>query len=79
MECAQALGRLPWFAFFFLRARRLRPVLPMVFLQKLLALLVARDRAEDHPLKREAIGLIQHSLMRIWTSRIWILTRSRKP
>ena len=29
---AQALGRLPWFAPFFLRARRLRPVLPMVFL-----------------------------------------------
>ena len=28
----QALGRLPWFAAFFLRARRLRPVLPMVFL-----------------------------------------------
>ena len=28
-ECAQALGRLPWFAPFFLRARRLRPVLPM--------------------------------------------------
>ncbi len=27
---AQALGRLPWFAPFFLRARRLRPVLPMV-------------------------------------------------
>ena len=26
---AQALGRLPWFAPFFLRARRLRPVLPM--------------------------------------------------
>ena len=26
----QALGRLPWFALFFLRARRLRPVLPMV-------------------------------------------------
>ena len=26
----QALGRLPWFAPFFLRARRLRPVLPMV-------------------------------------------------
>ena len=31
-DCAQALGRLPWFAAFFLRARRLRPVLPMVFL-----------------------------------------------
>ena len=32
LEClsgAQALGRLPWFAPFFLRARRLRPVLPM--------------------------------------------------
>ena len=29
---AQALGRLPWFAPFFLRARRLRPVLPMGFL-----------------------------------------------
>ncbi len=28
----QALGRLPWFAPFFLRARRLRPVLPMVVL-----------------------------------------------
>ena len=28
-ERAQALGRLPWFAAFFLRARRLRPVLPM--------------------------------------------------
>jgi hypothetical protein len=28
--CAQALGRLPWFAPFFLRARRLRPVLPMI-------------------------------------------------
>ena len=27
--CRQALGRLPWFAPFFLRARRLRPVLPM--------------------------------------------------
>ena len=27
---SQALGRLPWFAPFFLRARRLRPVLPMV-------------------------------------------------
>ena len=27
---AQALGRLPWLAPFFLRARRLRPVLPMV-------------------------------------------------
>jgi mycothiol system anti-sigma-R factor len=26
----QALGRLPWFAPFFLRARRLRPVFPMV-------------------------------------------------
>ena len=26
----QALGRLPWFALFFLRARRLRPVFPMV-------------------------------------------------
>ena len=26
----QALGRLPWFALFFLRARRLRPVLLMV-------------------------------------------------
>jgi hypothetical protein len=26
----QALGRLPWLAPFFLRARRLRPVLPMV-------------------------------------------------
>ncbi len=26
----QALGRLPWLAAFFLRARRLRPVLPMV-------------------------------------------------
>jgi hypothetical protein len=26
---AQALGRLPWFAPFFLRARRLRPVLPI--------------------------------------------------
>jgi hypothetical protein len=25
----QALGRLPWFAPFFLRARRLRPVLPI--------------------------------------------------
>jgi mycothiol system anti-sigma-R factor len=27
---AQLLGRLPWLAFFFLRARRLLPVLPMM-------------------------------------------------
>ncbi len=27
---AQVLGRLPWFAAFFRRARRLRPVLPMM-------------------------------------------------
>ena len=32
VRCAQALGRLPWFAPFFLRARRLRPVLPIVVL-----------------------------------------------
>lgn len=30
MPTVQALGRLPWLALFFLRARRLRPVLPMV-------------------------------------------------
>ena len=30
MNAGQALGRLPWLALFFLRARRLRPVLPMV-------------------------------------------------
>ena len=65
MECAQALGRLPWFAFFFLRARRLRPVLPMMFLQRSIALLVARDRAEGHPLKSRAWGRIQPSVMRI--------------
>lgn len=32
IETAQALGRFPWLAPFFFRARRLRPVLPMVIL-----------------------------------------------
>ena len=32
-ELGQALGRLPWLALFFLRARRLRPVLLMVILR----------------------------------------------
>ena len=41
--CAQALGRLPWFAPFFLRARRLRPVLPMVSSWMSVAAILSND------------------------------------
>ena len=54
----QALGRLPWFAPFFLRARRLRPVLPMVSSSTLTtiheprAVRVQGSRPLSHPVRR---------------------------
>lgn len=56
----QALGRLPWFAPFFLRARRLRPVLPMMTSwDRVFGVLSGPRRATDQSLRGHDDGEIR--------------------
>src|SRR5689334_12849009 len=73
----QALGRLPWFAPFFLRARRLRPVLPMVVLLESVLGAVSQIRPEAaNRVDPEAQAL--PSVIWTVTSRSCRRTRSRR-